>query len=260
MAYETVLLAIENRVATLTLNRPKVLNALNGQLVGELESVLDELKRNDEVRTILITGAGEKAFAAGADIQELAKLNAEEGHHFALRGQRVFTQIETMGKPVIACINGFALGGGCELAMACTLRIASESARLGQPEVKLGIIPGYGGTQRLPRLIGRGAALKMMLTGEMVTAAEALRLGLVEEVVPPDQLMPRARQLAESLAAIAPLAIAHCIAAVNEGVDQPLDRALAQEASHFALCCATADKDEGTAAFLAKRQPTWTGK
>ncbi len=260
MAYETLLIEIENHIAILTLNRPKVLNALNDQLFRELDAALDELRDSHEVRAILITGAGEKAFASGADIQELASVTATEGQQLALRGQRVFTKIESLGKPVIACINGFALGGGCELAMACTFRIASESAHLGQPEVKLGLIPGYGGTQRLPRLIGHGAALRLLLTGEMVTAAGALSLGLVEEVVPPGELMPRARQLAETIAAMAPLAVAHTIAAVNQGADQPLDRALAQEAARFGLCCATADKAEGTAAFLAKRQPAWSGK
>ena len=260
MAYETLLLEIDNHIATLTLNRPKVLNALNIQLIGELDAALEELRANDDVLAVLLTGAGEKAFAAGADIQELATLTAAEGQKLALRGQRVLAKIETLGKPVIACINGFALGGGCELAMACTLRIASEAARLGQPEVKLGLIPGYGGTQRLPRLIGRGAALRLMLTGEMVTAEGALSLGLVEEVVTPADLLPHGRQVAESIASMAPLAVAHCIAAVNEGADLPLDRALAQEASHFGLCCATADKAEGTAAFLAKRPATWTGK
>ncbi len=260
MAFETLLLETENRIATLTLNRPKVMNALNGQLLHELDTALDNLKADQAVRAVLITGAGDKAFAAGADIQELARINAAEGQQLALRGQRVFSKIEQLGKPVIACINGFALGGGCELAMACTLRIASEAARLGQPEVKLGLIPGYGGTQRLPRLIGRGAALKLLLTGDMVIAADALRLGLVEEVVPPAELLPRGRRLAESIADMAPLAVAHCIAAVNEGADLPLDRGLAQEASRFGLCCATADKAEGTAAFLAKRLPAWTGK
>lgn len=260
MAYETLLVEIQNHIATLTLNRPKVLNALNAQLFRELDSALDTLRDHPEVRAILITGAGEKAFAAGADIQELASVTASEGQQLALRGQRVFSKIETLGKPVLACINGFALGGGCELAMACTFRIASESARLGQPEVKLGLIPGYGGTQRLPRLVGHGTALRLLLTGEMVTATGALSLGLVEEVVPADQLMPRARQLAETIASMAPLAVAHCIAAVNEGADLPLDRALAHEAARFGLCCATADKAEGTAAFLAKRPPTWSGK
>lgn len=260
MTYQTLLVEIEDHIATLTLNRPRVLNALNAQLLRELSAALDELRDNHEVRAVLITGAGEKAFAAGADIQELSALNAADGQQLALRGQRVFTKIEQLGKPVIACINGFALGGGCELAMACTFRIASQAARLGQPEVKLGLIPGYGGTQRLPRLIGHGAALRLILTGEMVTAEGALSLGLVEEVVPPDQLMPRARQIAQTIASMAPLAVAHAIAAVYEGADLPLDRALAHEASRFGLCCATADKAEGTAAFLAKRPATWTGK
>ncbi|ACO34505.1 MULTISPECIES: enoyl-CoA hydratase-related protein [Acidobacterium] len=259
MPYETLLLEVQDSIATLTLNRPKVLNALNDQLFRELDAALDALAADDAVRVVILTGSGEKAFAAGADIQELASVSAEEGRQLAARGQRVMGKMERLGKPVIACINGFALGGGCELAMACTFRIAGETARLGQPEVKLGLIPGYGGSQRLPRLIGQGAALKLLLSGEMISAAEALRLGLVEEVVPAAELMPRARQLAALIAGMAPVALRHCLAAVHDGAELPLDRALALEASLFGLCCATADKAEGTAAFLEKRAPRWSG-
>uniref|UniRef100_A0A7V4XTD5 Enoyl-CoA hydratase n=1 Tax=Acidobacterium capsulatum TaxID=33075 RepID=A0A7V4XTD5_9BACT len=260
MSYETLLLEVQDSIAILTLHRPKVLNALNDLLFRELDAALDALAADDAVRVVVLTGSGEKAFAAGADIQELARVSAEEGRQLAARGQRVMGKLERLGKPVIACINGFALGGGCELAMACTFRIASETARLGQPEVKLGLIPGYGGSQRLPRLIGQGAALKLLLTGEMISAAEALRLGLVEEVVPAAELMPRGRQLAALIAGMAPVAIRHGLAAVHDGAELPLDRALALEASLFGLCCATADKAEGTAAFLEKRAPVWSGR
>jgi enoyl-CoA hydratase len=242
-----------------TLNRPKVLNALNRATLGELDAVFEELAANDGVRAVLLTGAGEKAFAAGADIQELAALSAIDGQALALRGQRIFARIENLGKPVIACINGFALGGGCELAMAATLRLASETARMGQPEVKLGLIPGYGGTQRLPRLVGKGAALKLILTGEMISAAEALRIGLVDEVVPAAELMARGEQLAKAMAAVAPVAVRQSLAAVHAGYDLPLDEALMLEASLFGLCCATEDKAEGTRAFLDKRVPKWSG-
>jgi enoyl-CoA hydratase len=247
-------------VALVTVDRPKVLNALNRQSMLELEQVFLDVQQDEAVRVVLLTGAGEKAFVAGADIQEIASLSAGEGQQTAIRGQRVFQLIENCGKPVIACVNGFALGGGCELALACTFRIASTSARLGQPEVKIGLIPGYGGTQRLPRLIGKGAALKMILTGEPVGAAEALRLGLVEEVVEPDQLMARAEQLAQTIAAMAPLAVRDCLRAVNTGYDLPLEAGLALEGSLFGLACSTSDKAEGTRAFLEKRSPAWSGK
>jgi enoyl-CoA hydratase len=247
-------------IAVVTLDRPKVLNALNLLSMTELEQVFLDIRQNDEIRAVLLTGAGEKAFVAGADIRELATLSALDGEQAAIRGQRIFSLIENCGKPVIACINGFALGGGCELALACTLRIASSSARLGQPEVKIGIIPGYGGTQRLPRLIGKGAALKMILTGEPVTAAEALRLGLVDEVVEPDQLLARAEQIAQTIAGMAPLAIRDSIRAVNSGYDLPLASALELEASLFGLSCSTSDKREGTQAFLEKRAAKWSGK
>jgi enoyl-CoA hydratase len=247
-------------IAVVTLDRPKVLNALNLRSMTELEQVFLDIRQKDEIRAVLLTGAGEKAFVAGADIRELATLSALDGEQAAIRGQRIFSLIESCGKPVIACINGFALGGGCELALACTLRIASSSARLGQPEVKIGIIPGYGGTQRLPRLIGKGAALKMILTAEPVTAAEALRLGLVDEVVEPDQLMARAEQIAQTIAGMAPLAVRDSIRAVNSGYDLPLASGLELEASLFGLSCSTSDKTEGTQAFLEKRAAKWSGK
>lgn len=260
MPFETLLLEIEDHIAILTLNRPKVLNALNDQLFRELDAALDELAADRQVRAVLLTGSGEKAFAAGADIQELATVSPLGGQRLAMRGQRVFSKLEALGVPVIACINGFALGGGCELALACTFRLASEAARLGQPEVKLGLIPGYGGTQRLPRLVGKGAALKLLLTGDMIGAAESLRIGLVDEVVPAADLMTRGRQLAAAIAGVAPLAVAQCIAAVNHGTSLPLEEGLAIEAALFGLCCATKDKAEGTAAFLQKRTPNFSGE
>ena len=200
MAYETLLLERSDAYAVVTLNRPAVLNVLNSALFAELDDAFTALAKDEAVRAVILTGAGEKAFAAGADISELAKLSGVEGQQVARRGQAVFSKIESCGKPVIAAIQGFALGGGCELAMACTLRIASERARLGQPEVKLGLLPGYGGTQRLPRLVGKGAALKLLLTGDMVNAEEAFRMGLVDEVVPAEALLPRAESLARAIA------------------------------------------------------------
>lgn len=247
-------------LAIVTLDRPNVLNALNIEALEELDRVFAGLKQDESVRAILLTGAGERAFAAGADIREIAELSAEEGQSFALRGQGIFRRIETLGKPVIACIRGFALGGGCELAMACTLRLAADTARLGQPEVKLGVIAGYGGSQRLPRLVGRGAALKLLLTGAIIDAHEALRIGLVDEVVPAPDLMQRAEALALEIAANAPLAIAGTLQAVDEGLDLPLDQALSREARIFGDFCGTADKNEGVQAFLNKRVARWTGR
>jgi enoyl-CoA hydratase len=260
MTLENILLEIREPLAIITLNRPKVLNALNRATFHELETAFTELAASDSIRAILITGAGERAFAAGADIQELTHLSATEGQQLSARGQRVFDLIESCGKPVIACINGFALGGGCELAMACTFRIASETAKLGQPEVKLGLLPGYGGSQRLPRLIGKGAALKLLLTGEIISATEAHRLGLVDEVAPAAELLPRAEKLALAIAANAPLAVRHTLASVHAGYDLPLRRALDLEAAFFGLCCATEDKAEGTNAFLEKRPAVWKGR
>ena len=252
---------IEKRppVAIVTIDRPKALNALNAATLVELESACEDLAADAAIRAILLTGSGDRAFAAGADIRELAALAPEEGRIFALRGQGIFRRIETLGKPVIACIRGFALGGGCELAMACTFRIAAEDARLGQPEVKLGIIAGYGGTQRLPRLVGRGAALKLLLTGAIIDAREALRIGLVDEVVPVADLMTRGEALAVEIAANAPIAITETLRAVDEGLNLPLELALLREAARFDGLCATADKGEGAAAFLEKRTPVWKG-
>jgi enoyl-CoA hydratase len=257
---DTLLLDARPPQAIVTLNRPKVLNALNAATFAELDAVFGALAADPAIRVILLTGAGGRAFAAGADIGELAAATAEDGAAFSLRGQQVFRSIETLGKPVIACIQGFALGGGCELAMACTLRLAADDARFGQPEVKLGVIPGYGGTQRLPRLVGRGAALKLLLTGEMIPAAEALRIGLVDEVVPAAELMQRAEALALSIAAQAPLAVSETLRVVDEGLDVTLEASLRLEAEHFGRLCGTADKAEGTRAFLDKRAPVWQGQ
>lgn len=260
MKNEDILVEVSDGVAVITLNRPKVLNALNAALLSELDAALQSLGEDAAVRVAILTGAGEKAFAAGADIEELAAVSQSEGQVLAERGQRIFSRLENLRKPVIAAINGFALGGGCELALAATIRIACETARLGQPEVKLGLIPGYGGTQRLPRLVGKGAAFKMLLTGEMIGAAEALRIGLVDEVVPLADLMPRAHTVARTIAGMAPIAVRQCIAAVHSGYDLPLNEGLAQEAALFGLCCGTEDKTEGTRAFLEKRAPKWQNK
>ncbi|MGA9584712.1 MAG: enoyl-CoA hydratase-related protein [Terracidiphilus sp.] len=260
MDYENLRVEKRGALAIVTLDRPKVLNALNTATFAELDSAFDELASDGEVRVALLTGAGERAFAAGADIRELAAVNAREGKAFSLHGQAVFRKIETLGKPVIACVRGFALGGGCELALACTLRLAAEDAKFGQPEVKLGVIPGYGGSQRLPRLVGRGAALKLLLTGAIIDAAEALRIGLVDEVVPAADLMQRAESLATEIAAQAPLAIAETLRVVDEGLDVALDLALLREADRFGHLCDTADKAEGTTAFLEKRKPVWKGE
>lgn len=260
MTYETLLCEVEDHVALLTLNRSKVLNALNRKVFDDLESVFSALMEDLSVRVILITGAGEKAFAAGADISELAETDDVSGKANSLRGQAVFRLIESCGRPVIALINGFALGGGCELALACTMRLASETARLGQPEVKLGLIPGYGGSQRLPRLIGSSAALKLLLTGEMVSAAEALRLGLVDEVHPPERLLDRGKELAANIASMAPLAVSGCMEAVRIGSGLDIEQASAVEAGIFGRLCGTLDKTEGTRAFLDKRPPTWVGR
>ncbi len=255
-----VRLELRPPLAIVTLDRPQVLNALNAEILDDLHGAIVDLAADASIRVVLLTGAGGRAFAAGADIRELAGLAAEEGRSFALRGGSVLRLIETMGKPVIACIQGFALGGGCELAMACTLRLAADDARMGQPEVKLGVITGYGGSQRLPRLVGRGAGLKLLLTGAIIDAQEALRIGLVDEVVPAAQLMARAEALALEIAANAPLAITDTLRAVDEGLDLPLDLALLREAARFGHLCGTADKAEGTAAFLEKRPPAWKGE
>ncbi|WP_263356869.1 enoyl-CoA hydratase-related protein [Acidicapsa ligni] len=260
MAFEHILLEKRAPIAVVTINRPRVLNALNAATLSELSEAFEDLAADTAIGVILLTGAGSKAFVAGADIHELAVLDEASGRAFAARGQAIFRRIETLGKPVIAVIPGFALGGGCELAMACTLRLASDAARFGQPEVKLGIIAGFGGTQRLPRLVGRGAALKLLLSGAIISAEEALRIGLVDEVVEAEQLMARAEVLALEIAANAPLALAKTLEAVDRGLDLSLEKGLALEAELFGNCCSTADKAEGTGSFLAKRPASWTGK
>jgi enoyl-CoA hydratase/carnithine racemase len=260
MTYSNILLEKKNAIAYVTVNRPKVLNALNAATIDELRAVFHELKHDDSIRVVILTGAGEKAFVAGADIGELAKQDPVSGKEMALRGQNVLNLIENLGKPVIACINGFALGGGCELALACTMRLASDNARLGQPEVKLGIIPGYGGSQRLPRLVGKGRAMQMVLAGEMISAQEAHRIGLVNEVTAAAELIPRAEAIAAKIIANAPLAVQYAMEAVNKGMEMTLAEGLFLEAALFAVCCATEDKAEGTAAFLEKRAAAFKGK
>src|SRR3954452_11577877 len=258
--FENVRVDRKDQIAYVTIDRPKVLNALNMATMGELRSVFTQLKDDREVRVVILTGAGEKSFVAGADINELAKNNPVEAKEDTHRGGAVLDLIENLGKPVIACNNGFALGGGCEIAMACTMRLASENAKLGQPEVKLGIIPGYGGTQRLPRLVGTGLAMQILLTGEMITAQEAHRIGLVNEVVPADRLIPRAEEIAQKIIGMAPLAIQYCMEAVNQGMNMTLPEGLFLEATLFGMCCATEDKREGTTAFLEKRAANFQGR
>jgi enoyl-CoA hydratase len=260
MSFDNLLLERDGGVAILTINRPKVLNALNSQTLDELRRAILELKGDDGVRAVVLTGAGEKSFIAGADINELAAQTPVSGREHAMTGQHVLDLIEHLGKPVIAAINGFALGGGCELAMACTIRIAADTAKLGQPEINLGLIPGYAGTQRLTRLIGRGRALELLLTGDQVTAQEAHRLGLVNRVVPAAELMAEAKKLAATLAAKAPIAIRYILDAVDKGVEMPFAQAQVFEATLFGLVASTEDMREGTRAFLEKRKAEFKGK
>ena len=257
---ENLLLERADGIAVLTINRPKVLNALSLQTLDELRRTVLALKHDDSVRSIILTGAGEKSFVAGADINELAVQTPVSGREHAMRGQHVLDLIEHLGKPVIAAINGFALGGGCELALACTIRLAADTARIGQPEINLGIIPGYAGTQRLARLVGRGRALELLLTGDQIDAHEAHRLGLVNRVVPAAELMAEARKLAQALAAKAPVAVRYIIDAVNKGLQMPLAEAQVYEATLFGLVASTEDMREGTRAFLEKRKPAFKGK
>jgi len=261
MAYTTLL--VEKRpdgIAVLTINRPDKLNALNATVMSELEGALAELDADRQVRGLIVTGAGEKAFVAGADISELAQAAPVEARTIGLRGQRVLSRLERFRAPVVAAVNGFALGGGCELALACHVRVASDKARLGTPEVKLGLICGYAGTQRLPRLVGRGRALEILLTGEMVGAEEALRIGLVNRVVPANALMDEAVALLTRMLANAPLSLQYTIEAVNAGLDMPFEDAQDHEATLFGVLCSTEDKTEGTSAFLEKRSPKFQGR
>ncbi|MEE8558934.1 MAG: enoyl-CoA hydratase-related protein [Myxococcota bacterium] len=244
----------DDGIATVTLCRPKQLNALSGSLLEELDKTVARLEQDDAVHGAIITGEG-RAFVVGADIAEIAELDSERGLEFAKRGQAVFSRIENLDKPVIAAVNGFALGGGCELAMACHLRIGSTRVRFGQPEVKLGILPGFGGTQRLPRLIGRGLATEILLSGRQVTAEEAVRIGLLSEVVEPERLLDRAWELLAEILSNGPAAVAATLAAIREGLQKPLDEGLVLEAALFSKLCGTAEMREGTGAFLEKRVP-----
>ncbi len=260
MTYENILLEKKNGIAYVTVNRLKVLNALNMVTMEELGTAFLDIRNDSSIRVAILTGAGEKAFVAGADIGELAQRDPVSGKEFAHRGQAVLDLIENLGKPVIACINGFALGGGCELALACTMRLASENAKFGQPEVKLGILPGYGGTQRLPRLVGKGLAMQMVLAGETITAQEAHRIGLVNEVVAAAELIPRAEAIAAKIIANAPLAVQYAMEAVNKGMEMTLADGLYLEATLFGVCCSTEDMKEGTTAFLEKRAAAFKGR
>src|SRR5580704_1814375 len=250
----------KNHIAYITIDRPKVLNALNMATMQEIKQAFVAAKDDAEVRVVILTGGGEKAFVAGADIGELSQHSPVSAKEYTHKGQAIIDAIENLGKPVIASINGFALGGGCELAMACTMRLASENAKLGQPEVKLGLLPGYGGTQRLSRLVGKGVAMQLVLTGEMITAAEALRIGLVNEVTPAAELIPRAEAIAQKIIANGPLAVQYTMEAVNRGMEMTLAEGLYVEAVLFAVACASEDKKEGTTAFLEKRPAQFKGK
>src|ERR1700716_2718967 len=260
MAYENILFEKKGAIAYITFNRPKVLNALNRKTVEELRDALLDARDDSSVRALILTGAGEKSFVAGADISELAQRTPVSGREFSLFGQGVFHLLETMGKPSICAINGFALGGGCELALSCTIRIASKTAKLGQPEVKLGILPGYGGSQRLARLCGKGVAHELCLSGEMITAEEAQRIGLVNHIYEPAELIPAAEAMAKKIIANAPLGIKYTMEAIERGVEMPQEEGLFLEATLFGLACATEDMREGTKAFLEKRPPQFKGK
>ncbi|HOP06522.1 MAG TPA: enoyl-CoA hydratase-related protein [candidate division Zixibacteria bacterium] len=257
--FKNILVEIADGIMTVTINREKAMNALNRETIDELQKVLQDNWSNDEIACVIVTGAG-KAFVAGADIKELAELDARGGTLTAARGQWLMKSLQNFPKPVIAAVNGFALGGGCELAMACDIRLASSKAKLGQPEVNLGIIPGYGGTQRLPRLVGRGKALQLILTGDMVNAAEAYRIGLVDEVYEPEELMEKAMTMAKTIASKGPLAIMHAKECVHRGLDIGLSAGCDLEKANFGTVCSTADKNEGMQAFIEKRKPDFKGK
>jgi len=260
LTLENVLYEKKGAIAYVTLNRPKVLNALNRRTWEDLQTAFSDAREDSAIRGVILTGAGDKAFIAGADIGELSRVTAVEAEQSSTFGQGVLNLIENLGKPVVAAINGFALGGGCETAMACTIRLATEGARFGQPEVKLGVPPGGGGTQRLPRLVGKGRALQLILSGEMIPAQEAYRIGLVNEVVPAADLIPRAEAILKQIFANAPLAVRYSLEAVNKGLETSQTEGLALEASFFGLCAGTEDKQEGTRAFLEKRAPQFQGR
>jgi enoyl-CoA hydratase/carnithine racemase len=260
MAYENLLYEKRERIGFITFNRPKVLNALNRKTMEELNQILIAAREDDDVRVLILTGAGEKSFVAGADISELAVQTPVSGKDTALFGQGVLHRLETLGKPSIAAINGFALGGGCEVALACSMRLASKNAKLGQPEVKLGILTGYGGSQRLSRLCGKGVAHELCLTGEMISAEEALRIGLVNHVYEPAELLPAAETLAKKIIANAPLAVKFTMEAIERGTEMPQEEGQFLEATLFGIVAATEDMREGTRAFLEKRPAQFRGK
>ena len=255
-----VLYEKKGAIAYVTVNRPKVLNALNTPTWTDLRTAFEDAKNDAAVRGVILTGAGDKAFIAGADISELAHASAVDAERSSRFGQDVLDLVENLGKPVVAAINGFALGGGCETAMACTIRIAVEAAKFGQPEVKLGLLPRGGGTQRLPRLVGKGRALQLMLSGEMISAQEAFRIGLVNEIVSPSELISRAETILKQIASNAPISVKFTLEAANKGLETSQSEGLLLEASYFGLCAATEDKKEGTTAFLEKRAPQFQGR
>jgi enoyl-CoA hydratase/carnithine racemase len=258
--FETVIYEKRDTTAYVTLNRPKVLNALNQKAIGELTAAFEDARNDPEVRGVIITGAGDRAFIAGADISELVSATPIQAERQTRNGQALLNLVENLGKPVIAAVNGLALGGGCETALACTIRLATQTAKFGQPEIKLGLIPGFGGTQRLARLVGKGVALQLILTGEMISAEEAHRIGLVNEIVEPSGLLARAEAILAQIGANAPIAVGFAIEAVNRGLECSLPEGLALEGALFSLCAATEDKKEGTAAFLEKRAPKFGGR
>jgi len=260
MSYQNILVELRNRIGRITVNRPEKLNALNRATLEELDLAFRSLAVDAGVGAVILTGSGDKAFIAGADIKELSRLSPVEGREFALFGQGVLHRIETLGKPVLAAVNGYALGGGCEIALACTLRIASGAAKFGQPEVNLGIIPGYGGTQRLARLVGRGRAQEMILTGETIDAAEAHRIGLANQVVAAEELMSRTEAVAGTILSRGPVAVRYALDAIHRGLNMSLEEGLAYEAALFGLLCATEDMKEGTKAFLDKRKADFHGR
>jgi enoyl-CoA hydratase len=260
MEFNNLLIEKNAGIALVTINRPKALNALNVETLNELSQAFATLGTDNSIKVIILTGSGDKAFVAGADISFMRDLNAIEGRNFALLGQRVFSEIENLPKPVIAAINGFTLGGGCELAMSCDIRIASERGKFGQPEVNLGIIPGFAGTQRLPRLVGKGIAKELLYTGDMIGANDAYRIGLVNKVVPSEQLLDSAKELAQKIASKSAVTIRLCKEAVNEGLEMDLAKAIAHEANLFGLCFATEDQKEGISAFIEKRPAQFKDK
>ncbi len=260
MSYENLILDKENEIAILYINRPKYLNALNAQTLEELSRAIDEVQRDPAIKVLIITGAGDKAFAAGADINFMLPLSPAEGRYFSDMGEKVFRKLELMEKPVIAAVIGFALGGGCELAMACDIRLAAENAIFGQPEVGLGIIPGFGGTQRLPRLVGEGRAKELTFTADNISAEEAYRIGLVNHVYPAAELMPQAKKMASRIAARAPMAVGYAKFAIGKGLQVDIDTAMSIESDMFGLCCATEDKNEGLGAFVEKRKPQFKNR